>query len=583
VIPIRPPLGGALPLGPSPASSAARAVVDGFVALLAMAVEPLTGSSAHPRASWGGGDAAEDEDPREPQEPGLGALLGAAAQAPGLPDTGAAATGRGAPEDDGPVPPMSWTPLPGAGGSPGWTPMPAPNAEERPWRPTLPGPAAGRADAPQTPGPGPVSPAPTLGPGDSRRPARGPSRFAPVAARPLPPPRQSDEGVPTAPAAPVPHGRARARGTFPPGLARSTPPPAQRTGWSPGAEPPQGAAVDPARAPEGDVHLLGRFELGAGRATAAPGSPGRVGPQQLGPMATPITAERRAARYAQTAVATAEGPVDTLGPSTPALARPPLPALGRAVDAVDPARFITPFAAYERQQGSRTLDPARAPDRGPAALDLPVPPEASDPPTAEYAPPGSTAASRPSGASDADPEPDTSHGSSVAAVPPSEVPQGAADAPVDAAVTPAADPGGVAPPASERSRAPSREALGPAPAPDGDFEAHPVPASGGARAEVGERVRVQIDRDLAVEVSTRGQRVDVTVTGSPEAVQPLRDLGPELDAGLLASGFQLGSFEAEAEQQQPERERSERPEPERARPSERPPAPSRRSRFGRYA
>jgi hypothetical protein len=78
--------------------------------------------------------------------------------------------------------------------------------------------------------------------------------------------------------------------------------------------------------------------------------------------------------------------------------------------------------------------------------------------------------------------------------------------------------------------------------------------------------------------------VDVTLHGTREVIDPLRTLGPELDAGLVASGFALGQFSAQGEDSQqapPEREEANEPAPE---APVRTPAPRRGPwRVNRYA
>ncbi|MEZ4235190.1 MAG: hypothetical protein R3F59_03310 [Myxococcota bacterium] len=156
-------------------------------------------------------------------------------------------------------------------------------------------------------------------------------------------------------------------------------------------------------------------------------APGTGGPNlpRLGPMATPISPEHRTARYAQTAAETDVGvdPFDRL--STP------LPAGRRGLD---PARFVTPFLAYERQQAPARH--ARAVGAAPTSD-----PAASVASTAERVPPEADRAA----------EPDSPHGPPVDAVSHAEVTQDAAEAPVDAVVSPA-DPGGLAPPSASRRR-----------------------------------------------------------------------------------------------------------------------------------
>jgi hypothetical protein len=56
---------------------------------------------------------------------------------------------------------------------------------------------------------------------------------------------------------------------------------------------------------------------------------------------------------------------------------------------------------------------------------------------------------------------------------------------------------------------------------------------------------VQIDDQLAVRVTTHGQRVDVTLQTDPETWRAMADLGPTLAADLATAGFQLGSFQGE--------------------------------------
>jgi hypothetical protein len=57
-------------------------------------------------------------------------------------------------------------------------------------------------------------------------------------------------------------------------------------------------------------------------------------------------------------------------------------------------------------------------------------------------------------------------------------------------------------------------------------------------------IRVELDSDLAVEVSTDGQGIEVVVEGSKDAIDPLRDLGPEMENALAQSGFSHDGFHA---------------------------------------
>jgi hypothetical protein len=95
-----------------------------------------------------------------------------------------------------------------------------------------------------------------------------------------------------------------------------------------------------------------------------------------------------------------------------------------------------------------------------------------------------------------------------------------------------------------------------------------------------EQVRIRLDAQLAVEITTRGRHVDVLISGSLPAVEPLKDLGPELGSQLMRDGYSLDDFQAHGEdpQEQPrEEEDREQAPPARL-------ARARRSaRSGRYA
>jgi hypothetical protein len=63
-----------------------------------------------------------------------------------------------------------------------------------------------------------------------------------------------------------------------------------------------------------------------------------------------------------------------------------------------------------------------------------------------------------------------------------------------------------------------------------------------------EVVRIRVDSQLAVEVTTRGRHVDVLISGSPAAIEPLRDMAVELGSQLLQDGYSLDDFEAHDEE-----------------------------------
>ena len=65
--------------------------------------------------------------------------------------------------------------------------------------------------------------------------------------------------------------------------------------------------------------------------------------------------------------------------------------------------------------------------------------------------------------------------------------------------------------------------------------------------------RISLDEDLTLEVDVQGQTVDVTVEGKKEAVEPLQDLGRELEAELNKDGYDLDSF---GQRRSPEERRS---------------------------
>jgi hypothetical protein len=94
-----------------------------------------------------------------------------------------------------------------------------------------------------------------------------------------------------------------------------------------------------------------------------------------------------------------------------------------------------------------------------------------------------------------------------------------------------------------------------------------------------ESVRIRVDSQLAVEVTTRGRHVDVLISGSAPAIEPLKHLGPELGSQLLQDGYSLDDFEARDDG------RGEQPseEQEREQPPVRPVRPRRSARSGRYA
>lgn len=75
-------------------------------------------------------------------------------------------------------------------------------------------------------------------------------------------------------------------------------------------------------------------------------------------------------------------------------------------------------------------------------------------------------------------------------------------------------------------------------------------------------VRIHVDKQLSVDVSAHGSRVEVTLSGLPQAIEPLRDIGPELGASLSDGGYSLDSFSAnsEGEDGSPHGERAPRPE-----------------------
>ena len=61
----------------------------------------------------------------------------------------------------------------------------------------------------------------------------------------------------------------------------------------------------------------------------------------------------------------------------------------------------------------------------------------------------------------------------------------------------------------------------------------------------GERLRIQIEHDLFVEVTTIDEGVEVMVEGLREFLTPLQDIGPELERELERSGFSLNDFQTQ--------------------------------------
>lgn len=55
-------------------------------------------------------------------------------------------------------------------------------------------------------------------------------------------------------------------------------------------------------------------------------------------------------------------------------------------------------------------------------------------------------------------------------------------------------------------------------------------------------LRIKVDDELSLDVSTRSGRVDVSADGTTRAVAEIQDLGPELAASLRELGFELGGF-----------------------------------------
>ncbi|MEQ1504716.1 MAG: hypothetical protein ABMB14_20930, partial [Myxococcota bacterium] len=146
---------------------------------------------------------------------------------------------------------------------------------------------------------------------------------------------------------------------------------------------------------------------------------------------------------------------------------------------------------------------------------------------------------------------------------------------LDPRPTHAGPAGPLGPDASPRAVAEARRAEAPPPIPDDPL---PSPA-------VTDQVRIRLDRELSVDVHTRGHRVDVTVRGTDPAVEPLKGIGPELDASLVASGFSLGSFSARGDQAPPQPDRDDDGAPavqSTSGPDDAAPAPP-RWRVGRYA
>lgn len=54
--------------------------------------------------------------------------------------------------------------------------------------------------------------------------------------------------------------------------------------------------------------------------------------------------------------------------------------------------------------------------------------------------------------------------------------------------------------------------------------------------------RIRLDEDLTIEVDVQEASVDVTLEGDDDAIEPLADLGRELERALDEDGFDLGSF-----------------------------------------
>lgn len=441
-------------------------------------------------------------------------------------------------------------------------------------------------------------------------------------------------GAPPRPTASVPHGgsRTRARSTLPPGMTRSgTPYPSQRSTWNPSGTSAPSRAVAPqppggrlpskpgtAEPPSPPPTLSAARPGGTSRPDLTTAAPDLGDLGAFGHVGTPITPERRAAVYAETAAATAAGELPSVrapvsdepswrppagardlgtidGPLLEAGALPPNPR-------PNPVNVLsTPLVAYERQRRPVPVTFGAALDGPDALSDAPI--DAALRATATDGAVIPTAAAAPDAAAhphahhhgkdrgrhrDPDPAPVADAGPAQATEPAPDdtVAIGTEDptAPTGAVQGSDAHPRGSAgsAPAAPRAAAPVVD-------PDADAALTQLAAAAAPTAK-SDAVKVQLDRDLAVQVTTRGHRVDVAVTGTTTAVDPLRALGPELDASLAAGGFSLGSFTAGEDRASADPGGADSGEP-RGDASTTGGAPERaggsrplgRSRFGRYA
>lgn len=99
-----------------------------------------------------------------------------------------------------------------------------------------------------------------------------------------------------------------------------------------------------------------------------------------------------------------------------------------------------------------------------------------------------------------------------------------------------------------------------------------------------DHVRIHLDKQLSIEMTTRGQHVEVTLSGTAAAITPLKDIGPELGASLEQGGYSLDGFEAREEGEQPSPREQQPKDEEPIRPA-RPRGHEQRlqARSGRYA
>lgn len=172
-----------------------------------------------------------------------------------------------------------------------------------------------------------------------------------------------------------------------------------------------------------------------------------------------------------------------------------------------------------------------------AALDMlaPLGPAPGEEPARERAPEPSAEAGSISEAPEAAPAASEPHEAQAEA--PAEAQTEAQTEPPEAGnLAPSA---GASAPERPRAQAPSEVAV-----PLAELAEAPLPP-----AVEREQVRILLDRQLSVEVSTQGNRVEVTLSGSAMALEPLKAIAPELGASLRQDGYQLEHFAARDEGQ----------------------------------